>query len=197
MKRGYDEMSILKNALRQSHEYIKTVVKSGDIVIDATAGNGNDTLMLAKLVGEQGKVYSFDIQEKAINNTYKKLLDEGVLDRVTLIKDGHQNVDIHVTEKGRIKAVMFNLGYLPGGDHSISTKPDTTIQAIEKSMNLIMTGGLISIVVYYGGDTGFEEKDKVMQFVESINAKEFVVMKTSYVNQINCPPFLICIEKLK
>ena len=92
---------------------------------------------------------------------------------------------------------MFNLGYLPGGDHSISTKPDTTIEAIKKAMDIIMTGGLISIVVYYGGDTGFEERDKVMEFVRQINPKEYVVMKTCYVNQINCPPFLLCIEKVK
>ncbi|HHV95478.1 MAG TPA: methyltransferase domain-containing protein [Clostridiaceae bacterium] len=190
-------MIILKNALIQSHNYIKAVVEEGDIVVDATAGNGNDTLMLAKLVGETGKVYSFDIQEKAINNTYKKLSDEGVEKRVVLIKDGHQNMDKYVTEKGKVKAVMFNLGYLPGGDHSIATKPSTTIEAIKKAMNIIMTGGLISIVVYYGGDTGFEERDKVMEFVCQINPKEFVVMKACYVNQINCPPFLLCIEKIK
>jgi len=190
-------MTILKNALTQSHDYIKSVVEFGDIVIDATAGNGNDTFMLAKLVGELGKVYSFDIQEKAIKNTYNKLLDAGVEERVTLINDGHQNMDKHVSEKGKIKAVMFNLGYLPGGDHNISTKYHTTIEAIKKAMDIIMTGGLICIVVYYGGDTGFEERDRVMQFVETINAKEFVVMKTCYVNQVNCPPFLICIEKLK
>ncbi|NMB96096.1 MAG: methyltransferase domain-containing protein [Clostridiaceae bacterium] len=190
-------MSILKNALMMSHDYIKRIVEPGDIVIDATAGNGNDTLMLANLVGESGKVYSFDIQEKAIKNTYKKLSDAGVENRVTLIMDGHQNMDKYVSEKGRVKAVMFNLGYLPGGDHNISTKPSTTIDAIKKAMNIITTGGLISIVVYYGGDTGFEERDRVMQFIETINSKEFVAMKTCYVNQINCPPFLICIEKLK
>jgi len=190
-------MTILKNALIQSHDYIKSIVQTGDIVIDATAGNGNDTLMLAKLVGEKGRVYSFDIQEKAIDNTYKKLSDEGVENRVILIKDGHQNMDKYVSEKGKVKAVMFNLGYLPGGDHSISTKPDTTIEAIKKAMDIIMTGGLISIVVYYGGDTGFEERDKVMEFVRQINPKEYVVMKTCYVNQINCPPFLLCIEKVK
>ena len=190
-------MCTLKNALKQSHDYIKSIVKNSDIVIDATAGNGNDTLMLANLVGEGGKVYSFDIQDKAINNTYKKLLNMGYENRVSIIKDGHQNMDTYVNEKGRIKAVMFNLGYLPGGDHSISTKADTTIEAITKAMELIMAGGLICIVVYYGKDTGVEEKDRIMQFVQKINFKEFIVMETSYINQVNCPPILICIEKQK
>ncbi|HOJ10717.1 MAG TPA: class I SAM-dependent methyltransferase [Clostridiales bacterium] len=189
-------MSTIKNALNQSHDYIKNLVKSGDVVVDATAGNGNDTLMLAKLVGEKGKVYSFDIQEKALENTLRKLIDAGVEERVTVIKADHQYMDTYITEKGQTKAIMFNLGYLPGGDHSISTKPETTIQAVKKAMDLIMPGGLISIVVYYGGDSGFNEKNSIMEFIKTIDPKKYVVMKTEFVNQINCPPILLFIERI-
>lgn len=186
-------MTVLENSLRQSHDYVKRVLREGDIAVDATAGNGNDTLMLASIIGDTGKVYSFDIQKAALDNTEKKLRGCGMLERVMLINDGHQNMDIYVG-KG-IKAVTFNLGYLPGGDHSISTTADTTIEAIEKAMTLIADDGIITVVVYYGGDSGFEEKNTLIKYIETIDSKKFTVMKTRFVNQLNCPPILVCIEK--
>lgn len=188
-------MKVLKNSLELSHEYIKKVVKQGDIAVDATAGNGNDTLLLARLVGSTGKVYSFDIQEKAIIKTKEKLVHNDMDRRVKLIKDGHQNMGLYIKEKS-IKAVMFNLGYLPGGDHSIATRAETTIPAIETAMGLIVQKGIITIVVYYGGDSGFDEKIRLLDYIESIDSKKFTVMKTEFVNQINCPPILIVIEKI-
>jgi tRNA G37 N-methylase Trm5 len=185
---------VIKNSLGQSHEIIEKVVKPGDVVIDATAGNGYDTVFLAKLVGETGRVYSFDIQEQAILNTRKKLEDLGLAGRVVQIKDGHQNMDLYVKEK--VKAVMFNLGYLPGGDHSIGTKADTTIAAIKKALQLIQVNGIVTVVVYYGGDSGFDEKEAVMEFIKGIEFRQFNVMKTEFVNQPNCPPILVCMEKL-
>jgi len=187
-------MSSLPNSLRLSHEYIKKVVNPGDTVIDATAGNGNDTAFLASLVGSQGLVYSFDIQEQAIEKTRQKLDSLNLADRVKLILDSHHNMERYVTEP--VKAVMFNLGYLPGGRHDICTKADTTIQAIEKAMNLICVNGIISIVVYYGGDSGFDEKNALMDYFPTINCSKFTVMKTEFINQINCPPIFVCIEKI-
>lgn len=188
-------MTVLKKSLLQSHDIIKSVVREGDIVIDATAGNGNDTLMLAKLVGDRGKVYSFDIQEKAIRNTAEKLSANGMSHRVLLINDGHQHMEKYVSEQ--VKAVMFNLGYLPGGDHSIATRAETTIAAIESAMKLLVVGGIITLVVYYGGDSGFDEKDRLLEYIKGIDYKKFTVMKTEFVNQPNCPPILVCIEKLQ
>jgi predicted methyltransferase len=187
-------MCVIKNSLGQSHEIIRKVVKEGDYVIDATAGNGNDTAFLASLVGPSGLVYAFDIQEPAIENTRIRIKEKGYEERVKLIKDGHQNMDQYVKEK--VNAVMFNLGYLPGGDHSIATIGETTIAAINKSMELLRQGGVITIVVYYGGDSGFDEKNQVMEYIETIDFKRFTVMKTEFVNQPNCPPILVCIEKL-
>lgn len=187
-------MKITKNSLKQSHQYIKTCVKEGDIVIDATCGNGNDTVFLAQLVGEKGRVFSFDIQDVAIKNATKKLTDFKLENRVSLIKDGHQNMDAYVDKN--IKAAMFNLGYLPGGDHSISTKADTTISALKKAIELLVVGGIITLVIYYGKDNGFDEKERVLSFLENIDQKKFTVVKTDFINQQNCPPILICIEKL-
>lgn len=187
-------MQVLRNSLGWSHEIIKQAVAKGDTVVDATAGNGNDTAFLASLVGEGGRVYAFDIQEQAIEKTGQKIGELGLADRVTLIKDGHQNMDLYIKEK--VKAVMFNLGYLPGGDHSVGTKGETTMAAVGKAMELVAVNGIVSVVVYYGGDSGFEEKEQVMKFFEEIDRKRFNVMKVDFINQVNCPPILVCIEKL-
>lgn len=187
-------MPKLGNSLSQSHKYIEHFVEKGDIVIDATAGNGNDTLFLAQLVGESGHVYSFDVQQIALDRTAEKLGSRGLKDRVDLIKDGHESLDKHV--KSKVKAVMFNLGYLPRGDHNIGTHADTTITAIEKSLSILLVGGIISIVVYHGGDSGFDEKVQVMEYLEKLDQEMYVVMKTDFINQSNCPPILVCIEKI-
>jgi predicted methyltransferase len=188
------EKTIIKNSLGQSHELIMKTVKEGDTVIDATAGNGGDTLFLAELVGAKGRVYAFDIQQIALNITQQKLISAGLDNRVTLVADGHQNMDRYVAQK--VKAVMFNLGYLPGGHHSIGTRGESTAEALNKAMQLLEVNGLITVVVYYGGDSGFDEKDSIMEYIKYIDHKQFIVMKTEFANLINCPPILICIEKL-
>jgi len=188
-------MSVLKNSLGISHDIVSKVVKQGDRVIDATAGNGNDTLFLAELVGDSGHVYSFDIQDIAIENTRNKLRAAGMLSRVSLIHDGHENMDIHVKEP--VKAIMFNFGYLPGGDHKISTKAETSICAVEKGIHMIVPGGIVMMVIYYGGDSGFDEKEAIMKYLKTIDCKRYSVLVHEFVNQINCPPIAACIERLK
>ncbi|MDF2840507.1 MAG: putative rRNA methylase [Clostridia bacterium] len=186
---------LLNNSLHISHELVGKVVKPGDVVIDATMGNGNDTLFLANLVGADGKVYAFDVQQMALDNTKKRLEDAGVMDRAELILDGHQNIEKYVPSG--IKAVMFNLGYLPKGDHSIGTKAETTIEAIEKCLGLLCKEGIVMIVIYYGGDSGFEEKNAVMDYFKALDCRKYSVLVHEFVNQVNCPPIAVCIEKMK
>ncbi|MGE5677543.1 MAG: class I SAM-dependent methyltransferase [Pseudomonadota bacterium] len=186
-------MMLLSNSLAISHEIINRVVKQGDTVVDATMGNGNDTLLLSRLVGKVGTVYSFDIQETALASTRKRLENAGTAENVRLILDGHQNMDKYVPQG--IRAVMFNLGYLPKGDHSIGTKADSTIEALKKSMELLIAGGVIMMVIYYGGDSGFEEKEAVLEYIRTIDCKKYSVLVCDFVNQINCPPIAVCIEK--
>lgn len=107
--------------------------------------------------------------------------------------DGHENMDKYITHP--VKAIMFNLGYLPGGDHSIKTKGETTTQAITKGLELLQTGGIITIVIYYGKDTGFDEKEKVLSFVKTLDWQRYTVLVHEFVNQINCPPIAVIIEK--
>ncbi len=189
-----EKMCVIKNSLGQSHIMVRGVVSLGDAAIDATAGNGNDTALLAELVGEGGRVYSFDIQLLAMDRTKKRLEGLGLAERVKFINDGHENMGLYVKEK--VKAVMFNLGYLPRGDHNIGTKAPTTIAAIEQALKLIDVHGIISVVVYYGGDSGFEEKETLLEYIKTIDNKQYTVMKTEFVNQINCPPIFVCIERL-
>ena len=113
-------------------------IKEGQIAVDATVGNGWDTLLLAELVGDGGRVYGFDIQGLAIEITQEKLLANNLDDRVVLINDGHENVDKYIDEE--VNFVVYNLGYLPGGDKDIKTNTITTLESVEKMLGLLING---------------------------------------------------------
>ena len=119
--------------------FVKRGVSPGDFCVDATVGNGNDTLFLAECVGVQGKVYGFDIQPTAIENTKQKLTAAGMLERAALIQDSHTYMGNYLAP-GTVKAVMFNLGYLPGGDPHLITEPESTVQALEAALHLLKKG---------------------------------------------------------
>ena len=176
-----------------SKVFIDKVVKDGDIVVDATMGNGYDTIYLAQIVGDSGKVYSFDIQEQAILSTQKKVSKMNLDTRVELILDGHQNIDKYVNYE--ISCALFNLGYLPRANHEIITKGETTLQAIKHCLKLLKPNGVISIAIYIGHEGGIEEKNCVYNFIESLDQGKYNVLESKFVNQINNPPQLILIEK--
>lgn len=186
---------MLQSPLRFSHEVLKKNIVRGDHVIDATVGNGNDTIMLAAAVGHIGKVYGFDIQKEGIESTKEKLLLSGLLEQTELIHDGHETIEKHLPENQKISAAVFNLGYLPSGDKSIITKPKTTISAIEQCLTRLRKGGLVSIMIYYGHEGGREEKNQLDQFASELSQKEYQVLEYKFVNQINNPPYLYLIEK--
>ncbi|MRI65630.1 methyltransferase domain-containing protein [Gracilibacillus thailandensis] len=185
----------MKAIIPFSHQLLEEVVREGDSVIDATCGNGNDTLKLSKLVGDTGKVYAFDIQKEAIEQT-KGLLADHQINNVNLIHDGHEHVASYVKEQ-LISAAIFNLGYLPKGDHSIITTPDTTIKAIRSMLSLLTTKGRIVLVIYHGHKGGTTEKNHVLNFCTELDQKQYQVLQYQFINQINNPPFVIAIEKLK
>jgi len=172
--------------------FIDKFINKGDICIDATAGNGNDTLKLCRTVDGSGKVYAFDIQETAIANTQKLLEEQGFCNAI-IIKDSHSNLDSYVSEK--VKAVIFNLGYLPGGNHTIHTKAYTTIEAIEKSLAILDDKGFVSVTVYYGKNSGTEEKDALMEYFKNINHKHYTVTVHDFYNRPNNPPLTVIITK--
>lgn len=183
----------LQNALKLSHHFIRQVVGEGDTVLDATIGNGNDTLFLAGLVGPKGRVIGFDIQPIAIERTKEKLRQEGMLGRTTLIQDDHANILQHVQEP--IRAAMFNLGYLPRADHRITTTYSTTLKAVEGCCTLLVPSGMVTICIYYGHKAGEEERIRLLEYVKKLEYTKFTVLYSEFINQINRPPLLVVIQK--
>jgi tRNA G37 N-methylase Trm5 len=187
-------MSVICEPLSMARKFISACVSDGDQVIDSTAGNGHDTLFLAKLVGEKGRVFAFDIQPEAIAKTRNRLEAENFLNRVHLIQKSHDNMKSYVC--GKISAAMFNLGYLPGGEHRLITRPDTTVKALEKCLQILCIGGIVTLVIYTGHDGGNEEKDALLKYCSQLNQQHFKVVYYSIVNQINEPPSLLVLERL-
>ena len=180
----------MKKPLEMAHDFLALVITKDDVVVDATMGNGHDTLFLAKLAKQ---VYAFDIQEQALEKTSQRLQEIG-LTNVELLLQGHETVDQFVTEA---KAGIFNLGYLPSADKSIITKPHTTIEALEKLCQLLVKGGRIAIMIYYGHEGGDIERDAVLDYVSHLPQQEYTATIYRTLNQINNPPFLVMIEKLE
>ncbi|CCQ92665.1 putative rRNA methylase [[Clostridium] ultunense Esp] len=169
-------------------------VKSGSIAIDCTVGNGNDTILLSKLVGKKGKVYGFDIQPVALKITKEKLFKENLDKRVILINDGHENIDRYIFNE--VDFIIYNLGYLPGGNKSIKTEIYSTLESIKKSLYLLRKNGLLLITCYTGHEGGLEEKEGVKDFLKELDQKEYSVLKFNFLNQKNNPPVLFGVEKL-
>lgn len=163
--------------------------------IDATAGTGQDTLFLCELTGENGKIYAMDIQEEALKQAKHRVEEAGYLNKVTFIHDGHENMDAYIGQEEKVDLIMFNLGYLPGGDHKKATTYETTRKAVERGLLHLRPGGLMTLMIYSGGDSGFEERDALLPFLKGIDAREYTVIVESFYNKPNTPPLPVYILK--
>ena len=177
------------------HHILEDSIEEGDICIDATAGNGGDTEFLCKKVGESGKVYAFDVQEMAITHTRERLEKNNLDQRAELILDGHEKMQTYVKEE--VKAITFNFGYLPGGDHNIATHTKTSLAAIQAAQELLKKGGVINLCIYSGGDTGYEEKEAILTYLKELDSKKWLVIVNTYYNRKNDPPLPVFIYRLK
>ncbi|MGX7150628.1 class I SAM-dependent methyltransferase [Enterococcus ureasiticus] len=186
---------MLQTALHFSHTLLKEVIQVGDIVVDATMGNGNDTAFLAELVGSTGLVYAFDVQEKALINTEKKLTELGLKDQTTLLHQGHETLGEAIPEETQLTAAIFNLGYLPKSDKQVITKPDTTKKALDALLARLKPKGRIILVVYYGHTGGEAELALVQEYSQKLPQEEYSVLTYQFINQKNNPPILFCFEK--
>ena len=159
----------------RAHSIVQQYLDAGDLAIDATVGNGRDTCFLAERVGCTGHVFGFDIQAEALRNTEQKLKSARLSSRVTLVCDSHANMTAHIPRHfiGKIKAVMFNLGYLPGSDKETITRTESTIKAIKLSTELLAPGGIISILAYRGHEGGQQEADAVRALLENFSEQGF------------------------
>ncbi len=153
-----------------------------DVVVDMTAGNGHDTVFLAR---HAGHVLAYDIQPQAIEQTRLHLAREGLLN-VTLIQSSHVNINDHV---GPFKGFVFNLGYLPGGDKTITTRTDTTIQAIETALSLLAVDGFMLVVCYPGHSEGEREARAVDDIMARLDHAHYHVIKTHLPNTRSSSPY--------
>ena len=176
------------------HEIIRTQVPEEGRYIDSTMGKGADTEFLCRLARERGHVLAFDIQERALEYTKARLEREGLSGRAELILDGHEHMEQYA-EKESADLICFNFGYLPGGDHKIATRPETSVRAVESGLKLLKSGGMMSLCIYSGGDTGFEEKDCLMEYLKKLPAKEYTVIVNEYFNRVHQPPIPVFIWK--
>lgn len=180
---------MLERIIPFSHSKVSEVLTKNDIAIDATCGNGNDTVFLGKLAKH---VYAFDVQVTAIENTKKKCIEEDVTN-VTLLLEGHEHLSKHVTEP--VKVVMFNLGYLPRSDKQITTIGSNTIQAVKQACDILCVNGLIVLTVYVGHDEGKVESSVLDSFTSMLPSRSYQVLKYQFTNKIDAP-YILFIEKI-
>ncbi len=154
-----------------AHHFLAEHVKPGDVVLDATAGNGHDTAWLAERVGQQGRVWAIDIQPLALERTSSRLEELGLRGRVELLLGNHAGLDRLLPENlsGELAAAVFNLGYLPGTDHRCVTQPDSTIIALEQTLRWLRPGGAISLLVYRGHPEGPAEAQSVLTWLDQLD----------------------------
>ncbi len=176
MKREFE----LKSARYIAADCLRRFLLPGDTAIDATMGNGHDTLMLCELVGESGCVHAFDVQEQAVENTRRRLENAGVSARAHLHLCGHERMAEYIEVP--VQAVMFNLGWLPGGDKQITTRWETTKTAVASALKLLEIGGVCIICVYPGHEAGDYEREQLTQYLSAIRPQDFNVLHHRFIN---------------
>lgn len=186
------EIMMYENAVTYVHRILRDVVRPGSVVVDATMGNGWDTALMAVLAGEGGTVYGFDIQPVALEVTKTRI--SGAAADVNLILAGHEEMSTHIPPEhhGKVQAVTFNLGYLPGGHKDITTQAETTRRAIEQARAILAPGGVITIVCYRHAE-GERELDVVRGLLATLPQHAFTCTKTTFLNQAGNPPVVFVV----
>lgn len=211
--------NLITKTTQWAMEIVSHYVTEGDTVVDGTMGNGHDTAALAGLVGPEGRVLAFDVQEQALRNTTEFLREEEVRlglktgalqSRVRLICDSNANLRSYidgpksalwadgaalVEAAPQPSAVVFNLGYLPGGDKSVTTTADETLRAVTEALDAVKPGGLVAAVMYSGHQQGSAEKEALLAWAKELPSKEYHAAYVAMWNQKKNPPELLLITK--
>ena len=175
-----------------AQEILRPLIRPGDLVIDATAGNGHDTAFLAECVGPDGGVLAFDVQEAALVAARARV---GDVAWVEFLHESHGNMNAHAAD-GSVAAVMFNLGYLPGEDHELTTEAAETLSALEIAARLLESGGALSVICYPGHPAGAAEAAAVEAWMTALAAGGWRVAKYGAVGTRRPAPFLLVAGKL-
>jgi tRNA1(Val) A37 N6-methylase TrmN6 len=187
--------SLFQSHLDVAHHYWSQIVQPGDYVIDATCGNGQDTLKLCRLAlsSDKGKVYAFDIQCQAIEATRHHLashLPPSLYARVELEQRCHSSFP-NALKPNSVKLIVYNLGYLPGGDKTRTTQVRTTLQSLRAAQQLIQPGGAISLTCYPGHPEGAQEQEHLLNEMKSLCPKEWSCCHHTWLNRQKSPTLLL------
>lgn len=182
-----------RSARHWAREMMEEALEDGARVIDATMGNGHDTLWLCRRVGDCGRVVAFDVQREALKRTEERLKEAGMIQRAELHCVGHEQMGQVV--QAPVDGVLFNLGWLPGAEHGVTTRVETTLQAVGAALDLLKPGGLMTVCVYPGHEEGARERDALLQWASALDYNLWDVMLKSYLNQPNDPPLMLAIRK--
>lgn len=190
---------LFKSHIDLAHHYWGLLLEIGDTVIDATCGNGHDTLFLAKqcLRKNKGQLITLDIQMKALTEAKKLLfseISEEILSRIHFIHQCHSVFPVSLVENN-VKLIVYNLGYLPKGEKSITTKVDTTLISIQSALQLIAPGGAISITCYPGHEEGKKEEEVIIDLVKSLDPREWNCCLHKWINRTAAPSLLLIQKK--
>ena len=187
------ERYVLRNARFLASDVLRRALQPGDVAVDATMGTGKDTQFLCELVGEAGHVYAFDVQGEAVERTRERLAQAGLLPRATLLLAGHETMRERVKESPN--AVMFNLGWLPGAAHAVTTKVETTLQAVAAACEMIVPGGVVTVCVYPGHEEGQRELEALLKFASSLPVRAYNVLGSRFLNAAPNTPQMLLIQK--
>ena len=183
-------MKSIKNTVALSHYIIKNRTKDKIKAVDMTAGNGHDCKFIMDTKNPK-KLFAFDIQKKAKDETLKLV---GNKDNFSFILDNHKNIEKYIKEP--IDLFIFNLGYLPKADKSLTTNYKDVIKALKSCLKLLNDDGLIIICLYPGHKEGRLESIHIEDFLKNLCQKSYQVIKYDFFNQINNPPYLMTIRKI-
>lgn len=172
-----------------AHKYWKDFLKKEDAAIDATCGNGHDSLVLAEILTE-GYLFCYDIQEKAILETKKRL--EGQPSKITFLQKSH----IDFSDVGRpIQLVVYNLGYLPLSDKALTTMTHSTLISVQTALKKILPGGAVSITCYPGHEEGEKEENALLSLLRDLPSHHYTVSYHQWINRPKSPTLLWIIKK--
>lgn len=183
---------VLRGPVPLSHLLLRRFIQPGSRVIDATCGNGKDTLLLAELVGDTGHVWAFDIQQEALDRTAQRLAEQNLQQQVSLLHAGHEGMQELV--KPPLQAVVFNLGWLPGAAREIATATATTLAALEASLQLLAPAGLVLITCYPGHTGGDTEAAAVQAWAADLSSRSYFVWRMGQLNVSADAPFCLLIQ---
>lgn len=168
--------------IQTAHSYWKGHLQATDTAVDMTCGNGHDTLYLCELL-PHGSVIGFDIQRQAIEKTRELTKD---CSNVRLIHGSHTGVD----QVSSPRLVVYNLGYLPGGDKSVVTRVESTLESLEKALKILAPDGAISITCYPGHEEGEREEREILKFLQTLPSHRWTVCYHRWINRLKSPTLL-------